>query len=426
MNVKTPQILLSRAEELEVYYREKMPSIAPLIKQCFLNTIETTVKQLKDGSYFVITGDIPAMWLRDSSAQLNHYIKYCNKDEQLGAIIEGVIKKQAELVLVDPYANAFNDSPNGRGHKDNTKLNDYVWERKYEVDSLCAPLYLLYKYWKETGKEAPFTGQVKEMIKVIVNVFRAEQNHDASDYYFERYHCSETDTLCNNGKGAPVERTGMTWSGFRPSDDRCVYGYLIPANMMAVQALTYAEEMCGAVYGDLDLAKECAGLACEINEGIRRFGTVEHPEYGRIYSYEADGRGNCILMDDANSPSLLSMPYLGYCDPEDEIYLNTRKYVLSKDNPYYAEGSYAKGMGSPHTPEGYVWHIGITMQALTSADRNEIISCIGMISGTHGGTNYMHESFDPNRPELYTREWFAWANSLFAELMDELCRKDFF
>lgn len=426
MNIETPKILVKRAEELESYYEKKMLAIAPLIKQCFLNTIETTVKRLEDGSYFVITGDIPAMWLRDSSAQLKHYIKYSKDDNELSNIIEGVIKTQAKMVLLDPYANAFNDSPNGKGHKDDTKLNDSVWERKFEVDSLCAPLYLLYHYWKETKRTEVFDEQIKEMIRAIIKTFRVEQNHEESPYTFRRHNCPETDTLSHEGKGAPVNRTGMVWSGFRPSDDRCIYGYLIPSNMMAVKALTYGKEMCEEVFGDMELAGACEELAREIEEGIHNFAVVEHPDYGKIYTYETDGRGNYVLMDDANSPSLLAMPYLGYCDYENELYLNTRRYILSKDNPYYAEGTYAKGVGSPHTPEGYVWHIGITMQALTSSDREEIKNCVEMICKTHGGTNFMHESFDPDNPDLFTREWFAWANSLFGELMDNLCEKDFF
>lgn len=426
MQIRIPEILLKRAEELESYYQEKMPVIAPLIKQCFLNTIETTVKQLEDKSYFVITGDIPAMWLRDSAAQVRPYVKYIKEDDYLGHIIEGIIAKQAELVLIDPYANAFNDSPNGRGHKDNTQLNDHVWERKYEIDSLCAPIYLLYTYWKETDKLVPFTDKVKEMIKTIIEVFRIEQHHEKSSYYFERHNCPESDTLNNNGKGAPVAHTGMTWSGFRPSDDRCIYGYLIPSNMMAVTALAYAEEMCREVYKDEDLAGECRKLADGIEEGIKKYGVVEHPKYGKIYAYETDGMQNYLFMDDANSPSLLSMPYIGYCDKENELYQNTRNFILSQDNPYYVEGTYAKGVGSPHTPEGYVWHIGIVMQALTSTDREEVLQCLDMISKTHAGCNFMHESFDPNEPEDFTRTWFAWANTLFAELMDDLCDKNFF
>ncbi|MDF2542076.1 MAG: glycosyl hydrolase [Herbinix sp.] len=426
MDIKIPEILRKRAEELELYYQEKMPTMAPLIKQCFLNTIETTVKQLDDESYFVITGDIPAMWLRDSAAQVKPYVKYIKEDEYLAKIIEGIIAKQAEMVLIDPYANAFNDSPNGKGHKDDTVLNASVWERKYEVDSLCAPIYLLYTYWKETERENVFTDRIKEMIKAVIGVFKTEQNHEKSPYYFQRSHCPESDTLSNQGKGAPVKQTGMTWSGFRPSDDRCIYGYLIPSNMMAVTALTYAKEMAEKVYHDQALSVECSDLAKEIEEGIKAHGICDHPEYGKLYAYETDGYQNYLFMDDANSPSLLSMPYIGYCEKEDELYQNTRKFILSKHNPYYIEGTYAKGVGSPHTPEGYVWHIGIVMQALTSTDRNEIMQCLDMISKTHAGTNFMHESFDPNQPEEYTRSWFAWANTLFAELLDYLCTSNFF
>jgi meiotically up-regulated gene 157 (Mug157) protein len=390
------------------------------VKQCFLNTIETTVKQLEDKSYFVITGDIPAMWLRDSAAQLRPYVKHIKEDTYLKEIIKGVIHKQAELICIDPYANSFNEEANGRGHKDDTELNDSVWERKYEVDSLCAPFYLAYQYWKVSEETDVFQDTFLEMMKKVLNVFRVEQNHANSTYRFQRFDCAETDTLPMGGMGNPVLPTGMTWSGFRPSDDRCIYGYLVPANMMAVTALHYAEEISREVYKDQNLEMECHNLALEIEKGIQEYAIIEHPVYGKIYAYETDGAGHYSLMDDANSPSLLAIPYLEYRSPADEIYQNTRAFVLSKDNPYYYSGTYAKGVGSPHTPEGFVWHIGLIMQALTSNDREEILSCLEMISKTHAGCNYMHESFDPNKPEEYTRSWFAWANTLFAELMEKL------
>lgn len=424
--MKIPEILKKRAVQLEEYYKIHCKALAPMISQCFLNTMETTVKQLEDGTYFVITGDIPAMWLRDSAAQVRPYVKFAGEDKDLQQILEGVIAKQAEFVCIDPYANAFNESANGVGHQDNTVLNEHVWERKYEVDSLCAPLYLGYYYWKTTGISKIFTQNFYNMIAVIVETFTTEQDHEKSPYYFQRYHCAKTDTLPNGGRGKAVKVTGMTWSGFRPSDDCCDYGYLIPSNMMAVKAMDYAEEICRDCYREEELAARCRVLSRELREGIQRYGTVEHPKYGQIYAYETDGFGNYNLMDDANSPSLLSMPYLGYCDREDPIYLNTRRFILSKDNPYYFEGSYAKGVGSPHTPKGYVWHIGITMQALTSGDHNEVQECLEMLARTHAGTNFMHESFDPSRPEAYSRSWFAWANTLFAELLNKLMEDDFF
>jgi len=424
--MRIPVGLRKRAAELEEYYRKNCPELAPLAAQCFLNTMETTVKQLEDGSYFVITGDIPAMWLRDSAAQVRPYVKFAGQDEELQEILEGIIAKQAQLVCIDPYANAFNESKNGAGHKDDTVLNDHVWERKYEVDSLCAPLYLGYYYWKTTGISRIFTQTYHDMIASIAETFTVEQNHEMSPYYFRRYDCVKTDTLPNAGKGNPVKVTGMTWSGFRPSDDCCDYGYLIPANMMAAKAMEYAEEICRECCWDEALGARCRALSQEISEGIWRYGVVEHPKYGRIYAYETDGLGNYNLMDDANSPSLLAMPYLGYCGREDVIYQNTRRFVLSADNPYYFQGSCARGVGSPHTKKGYVWHIGITMQALTSGDRREIWECLDMLARTHAGTNYMHESFDPSAPENYSRPWFAWANTLFAELLDKLMEEDFF
>lgn len=415
-----PEILIKAGRRLEEFYADKYPALAPLAKQCFLNTIETTVKTLDDQSSFVITGDIPAMWLRDSAAQVRPYVKYAKEDASLRKILEGVIQKQAEFVCMDPYANAFNESANGAGHKDETELNDHVWERKYEVDSLCAPLYLAYTYWKTVGTDEFFSPEIKKMIEYVVATFKTEQDHSKSQYSFTRHDCVKSDTLPNHGHGRPVNVTGMTWSGFRPSDDCCKFGYLIPANMMAVKALTFGKEICEEVYKDLELADVCEKLAEEINDGILDYGIVEHPKYGKIYAYETDGFGNYNLMDDANSPSLLAMPYLGVCDKEDSIYLNTRNFILSEDNPYYAVGKYARGVGSPHTAPGFVWHIGIVMQILTSVDRNEIMDCLQMLADTHDNTNFMHESFNPDKPSEYSRPWFAWANTLFAEMLESL------
>lgn len=423
--MKIPEILRKRAAELEEYYAARYAALAPLVSRCFLNTMETTVKQLEDGSYFVITGDIPAMWLRDSAAQVRPYVQFAGEDRELQEILEGIIAKQAALVRMDPYANAFNESANGAGHKDDTVLNDHVWERKYEVDSLCAPLYLGYHYWKTTGIDRIFTESYYEMIAAIVKTFQTEQDHGKSEYYFQRHNCEKTDTLPNGGRGTAVKVTGMTWSGFRPSDDCCELGYLIPSNMMAVKAMEFADEICRECYGESELAGKCRVLSGEIRRGIEKYGVVEHPKYGRIYAYETDGLGRYNLMDDANSPSLLSMPYLGYCDREDPVYQNTRRFILSADNPYYFQGSIARGVGSPHTPEGYVWHIGIIMQALTSVNRGEIKACLDMLAKTHAGTNYMHESFDPSDPEAYSRPWFAWANTLFAELLHKLMEERF-
>ncbi|RRD93996.1 glycoside hydrolase family 125 protein [Clostridiales bacterium COT073_COT-073] len=424
--MKIPIILKNEADALEKYYQKHYPAVAPLVKNCFLNTIETTVKEAKE-DYFVITGDIYAMWLRDSSEQLMHYVRYAAYDEELQTIIEGVIRRQVQMILIDPYANAFNESPNGKHYSDDgVKTDPYVWERKYEIDSLCEPIYLIYRYWKTTGKDSIFNANVKRVLETMLDVFTLEQRHENSDYLFLRKDCREIDTLPGNGKGNPVGYTGMTWSGFRPSDDRCLYGYLIPAQFQAVHTLGYAAEILRDCYHDPDTAGKCEKLAAEIAEGIEKFGIIEHQKYGKIYAYETDGLGNYLLMDDANTPSLLSLPYLGACAIGDEIYQNTRKFVLSGENPNYYEGSVLKGIGSEHSEPETIWPIAIIMQALTSEDKTEIKECIDMLVNSHAGTYFMHESIHKDNPADFTRSWFAWANSLFAELLIQVKEKGFF
>lgn len=420
-----PKILLEKADEITEKLKVKYPELAPFFKGCFLNTIETTVTKLDDGGYFVITGDIPAMWLRDSASQLTHYIRFANEDEDLKEIIKSVIARHAQFVCLDPYANAFNAVPNTHSRSDKTDYyNDLVWERKYEVDSLCASLYLAHQYYTETLDTSIFTEQFHEMMKKIVATFKREQNHfQSSTYFFGRDNCSQIDALPNGGKGNDAVYTGMTWSGFRPSDDRCLYGYLVPSNMMAVCALKKAAEMANVGYEDTKLESECRSLAFDIDDGIKEHGIYEHAKFGKIYAYEVDGKGNLLLMDDANSPSLLAAPYLGYLKKDDEIYQNTRRFILSHDNPWYFEGKAAKGVGSPHTGNDRIWHIALAMQALTSDNEDEINNCLSMIVNSDAGTHLMHESFNKDDPTEFTRPWFAWANSLFAELMIRLSEK---
>lgn len=411
-----PEIVTQTAEEIASGLKEEFQVI---FKNCYLSTLATTTHLLDDGTTFVVTGDIAAMWLRDSSAQVKHYLPLVTKDMQIDRVVEGLIKRQVKYIGIDPYANAFNKEPNNHGMKDDiTDQNPWVWERKYEIDSLCYPILLAYKYWKISGNEKIFNGSFKQVLLTILNLWHTEQYHgDKSTYRFERRNCPETDTLVNEGRGTPVSYTGMTWSGFRPSDDRCYYGYNVPSNMFAVVVLGYMEEIARDIYGDETLAGNAAELKAQIDEGIQKFGIVNHEEFGKIYVFETDGMGNSILMDDANVPNLLSIPYLGYTNIENEIYQNTRRFVLSKSNPFYYEGKYAKGLGSPHTPLRNIWPIGIIMQAITSTDPKEVEELTQMLLRTDDGKQCMHESFNPDDPHDYTRSWFAWADSLFAELM---------
>lgn len=424
--IKTPDSLLQAAADLERYYQKAFPAAAPFAAPCFLSTVETTVQPLEDGRYFVVTGDIPAMWLRDSSVQVANYIPYAAHDASVQAILRGVIAKQADDVCIDAYANAFNACANGNGFQDITHRDPAVWERKYEVDSLCAPLYLAHRYWKETGDDAIFSARFQQMLRRIAAVFLCEQNHAQSPYSFERLNAPQTDTLSCAGRGTPVGYTGMTWSGFRPSDDRCEYGYLIPANMMACIAMEKAADICEHVYADAKTQELCLRLSKDIRAGLLEHGVAEHPGFGTVYAYETDGLGRHILMDDANVPSLLSAPYLGYCRADDPIYQSTRRFVLSSRNPYFYKGSRAQGVGSPHTPQGYVWPIALTMQALTASCPDEVLRCLQTLVTTHADTFQMHESFDVEKPEAYTRPWFAWANTLFASLLIKLMKEGFF
>jgi uncharacterized protein len=393
-------------------------------RQAFVNTLETTVELHDDGTTFVITGDIPAMWLRDSSAQVKHYLPLTKNDPHFQRLVRGLIQRQALYLNIDPYANAFNREANSAGHiEDITEHNPYVWERKYELDSLCFPVQLLADYVTISQDKQVFTPEVHTMFRRIVQTMRTEQHHhERSNYRFERpteHLYSPMDTLPFAGRGTSCNTTGMVWSGFRPSDDACTFGYLIPANLFASVILGHIARFAKEIYVDTWLANEATQLKSEILFGINTYGLVNHPKYGRMYAYETDGFGNYVLMDDANVPSLLSLPYLGVCEIDNPIYQNTRAFVLSMDNPHYHTGKVARGVGSPHTGNRNIWHIGLTMQALTTKDPNERLTLLEMLVKTTAGTNYMHESFDPNNPSDFTRSWFAWANSLFAEFVSK-------
>lgn len=399
------------------------PHLLAIFQNAIRNTWGTTLKRMEDGTTFVITGDIPAMWLRDSAAQVRPFLVLAAEDEAAADLIEGLVVRQLRSIVLDPYANAFNEAANGHGHQnDETEMSPWIWERKYEIDSLCYPLQLSYLLWKNTGRTAQFGADFKAAAETILNLWTTEQRHEtASNYRFQRKDCVQTDTLIREGKGAETAYTGMTWSGFRPSDDACDYGYLIPSNMFAVVVLGYLQEIAGEVLQDEELCKRASRLASEIEGGIQQYGTVEHPEYGRIYAYETDGLGHYNLMDDANVPSLLSIPYLGYRGADDAVYQNTRRFILSASNPYYYQGSAAAGIGSPHTPEGSIWHIALAMQGLTDDRPEEKQRLLKVMSETEAGTGLMHESFNANEPSDFTRPWFSWANMMFCELLMDYC-----
>lgn len=383
-------------------------------RKCYLNTLETTVKYDKNGEVFIITGDIEAMWLRDSSVQVSHYVRLAGEDADCKKLVCDLLRRQFRYIQADPYANAFNECANGKGHRDDDTLqNDLVFERKYEIDSLIYPLWLLNRYFEHTGDTAVFDALFFDTYKVITDTLICEQDCKNSPYYFRRERDMK-DTLENNGKGGDYRFTGMVRSAFRPSDDRCQYNFLVPANMFIVATLHRLEsnlKQCGIQSPCADKAKK---LCADIEKGIAEFATVKTENFGTIYAFETDGLGNHNLMDDANVPSLLSLPYLGYCAEDDPLYLNTRRFVLSGANPYYFEGTAAKGIGSPHTPNGYIWHIGLIMEALTTSDKATAQRIFKTLRATTADTGFMHEGFHKDNPFDFSRSWFAWANTLFA------------
>jgi meiotically up-regulated gene 157 (Mug157) protein len=397
----------------------EFPRLPKLFADTFSNTFTTTLRRQQDGGVFVITGDIPAMWLRDSAAQVRPYLHLAKTDEQFAALIAGVVRRQVGYVLLDPYANAFNETANGRCHNnDKTDMSDWIWERKYELDSLCAPIKLAHDLWKVTGQTDHLDETFVRAARLIVQTITLEQRHKNSSYSFERFDCPPGDTLSNRGRGNPVGYTGMSWSGFRPSDDACVYNYLVPSNMLAVVATDCLVAMS---LNDSSLQNQAKALASAIRAGIENHGKIKHQTFGEIYAYETDGLGNHNLMDDANVPSLLAMPYMGYCPKDDATYQRTRAFVLSEANPYFYKGKSATGIGSPHTPQDYIWPIALCMQGLTSNSRDAQLALLETVMNTDAGTGLMHESLHKDDPTKFTRPWFAWANSLFAEFVMEVC-----
>ena len=406
-------------------FRSKVnnPELTWLFENCFPNTLDTTVYYKEENgrpNTYVITGDIDAMWLRDSSAQVWPYLQFINEDKPLKKLISGVIAEQTKCILKDPYANAFYGDPNkvGEWKSDRTDMKPGVHERKWEIDSLCYPIRLAYHYWKKTGDKQPFDTNWKQAIASTLKVFTDQQRKsNKGPYHFQRDTPHPTDSQPMAGFGFPVNPVGLICSAFRPSDDATIFPFLIPSNLFAVTSLKQAAEMVTALHNDQALASSLLALAGEVDAAVQKYGIVNHPKYGRIYAFEVDGFGSQYLMDDANVPSLLGLPYLGALDAKDEVYQNTRKFVLSADNPYFFKGTAAEGIGGPHVGQDMIWPMSITIRALTSGDKDEIAWCIKTLQNTHGGKGFMHESFHKDDATNFTRAWFAWSNTLFGELL---------
>jgi meiotically up-regulated gene 157 (Mug157) protein len=403
----------------------KDEELAWLFNNCFPNTLDTTVtfteKNGKPDTY-VITGDIDAMWLRDSSAQVYPYLHFIKEDKKLQQLVAGVINHQVSCVLKDPYANAFYNDPTkiGEWAHDQTKMQPGIHERKWEIDSLCYPIRLAHKYWQLTGDTIPFDAQWKAAIALTLKTFKEQQRKEnPGPYSFQRKTAWATDGVPMNGYGYPVKPNGLICSAFRPSDDATIYMYLIPSNFFAVISLKQAAAMVKAISKDEALANELLALAAEVEAALKEHAVIDHPQYGKIYAYEVNGYGSYNLMDDANVPSLLGLPYLDAIKKEDPIYQNTRKMLLSLNNPFFFKGKAGEGIGGPHAGKDMIWPLGIIMRGLTSSSDEEIKQCIAMLKASNAGTGFMHESFYKDDAKNFTRKWFAWANTLFGEFLWE-------
>ncbi len=397
--------------------------LAWMFGNCFPNTLDTTVDfAIIDGKpdTYVITGDIDAMWLRDSSAQVYPYLPLMKDDPHLQQLIAGVINRQTRCILLDPYANAFYQDATkvSEWKSDMTDMKPGLHERKFEVDSLCYPIRLAYKYWKDTGDTKPFDEQWQNAIAVILQTFREQQRkHGKGLYHFMRRTEWQTDTVPGRGYGNPVKPVGLICSVFRPSDDATIFPFLVPSNFFAVVSMRQAAEMVETIRHDQSLASQCRALADEVEKALNEYAIVNHPVAGRVYAYEVDGFGNYYCTDDGNIPNLLTLPYLGAVPVTDPVYQNTRKLLLSDKNPYYCIGKVANGLGGPHVGRDMIWPLGLITEGLTATEDREISQCLDTLQRTHAGTGFMHEAFNKDDPKKFTRAWFAWANTIFGELV---------
>ncbi|PVY43749.1 glycoside hydrolase family 125 protein [Pontibacter virosus] len=400
--------------------------LAWIFENCLPSTLDTTVTyQEKNGrpDTYVITGDIDAMWLRDSSAQVWPYLPLMKSDKPLQRMVAGVVNRQTSYILKDPYANAFYDDPNRKGEwaDDLTAMQPGVHERKWEIDSLCYPIRLGYHYWKTSGDTDPFDAEWDKAMKLVLKTFKEQQRKEGKGpYEFQRVTPKQTDTVAGAGFGYPINPVGLICSTFRPSDDATIYLFLVPSNYFAVVSLRQLAEMSQQIRKDAKFAAECKALADEVEKALQQYAVADHLNFGKVHPFEVDGFGNKLFMDDANIPSLLALPYLGCCPVNDPVYQNTRKFVLSDNNPWFFKGKAGQGIGGPHVGPEMIWPMSIIMQAMTSQSDQEIKDCLRILKTTHAGTGFMHETFHKDDAAKFTREWFAWANTLFGELILKL------
>ena len=430
----------------------KDPDLYRLFQNAYPNTLDTAIKWkgfakgTDEELTFVITGDIDAMWLRDSANQMQSYLPVLtasSSNDSIASLYRGVINLHARYLLTSPYCNSFQapvesgiaPAHNGAANSDWVTPNyspDFVFECKYELDSLAAFLEVSANYYTAT-KDLSFFGKyswvnaIKAVLKVAEEMKTPTYGEDGkvlnSPYRFTRVTPRATETLANDGIGNPVANgTGLIRSAFRPSDDSTIYQLFIPANMMFSAYLSStADIMAKLNHTDAaSLSKQMKDLSSSIRQAIEQHGIVNHPKYGKIYAFEVDGFGAQTIMDDANIPSLLSAPFLNYTDTSDPVYKNTRSLVLSSSNPYFMRGPAFTAIGGPHAGPAYAWPMAAIVRILTSDDDDEIRGQLKMLLGGTSELGLIHESVNSWNEWDFTRQWFSWANGLFGQMVLDL------
>ena len=391
--------------------REVFPGLEDLVSEPRFNRVSKSLislfhkslTRLENGRPFIITGDIPAMWLRDSTWQVAPLLN-SNHPQVVNLLIE-LSKTQVELFLIDPYANAFNPSPSGEcWHKDFLDQSPWVFERKFELDSWASVLYLARMIIEKYDRWDHIDEKFNDALEVMLNLAQREQRHDPETYVFKRDNGVSHDSLSHEGRGAPTAYTGMIYSAFRPSDDACVYGYLVPSNFFFLNELENLSQRLKTPKSE--------SLARDIRSGIEKYAVIDN-----LYAYEVDGLGNALFIDDANIPSLLSLPLLAGASLDVDVYRNSREFILSSSNPYFFSGIRASGVGSQHTPKNHVWPIAMSVEALTSPSNEKKLKTLDILETTDAGTGNMHEAFNVDRPEEFSRAWFSWADMTYVQLV---------
>ncbi|KAI8332050.1 meiotically up-regulated gene 157 protein [Chlamydoabsidia padenii] len=422
--------------------------LARLFTNTFPNTLDTTIYQtsclIPKGSCdhpltFVITGDIDAMWLRDSANQLMPYLPFANQDVSLKRLLLGTLYMQAQFISIDPYANAFRapdrldqwaqtPTPPALNHQPHSPgSTPQVYEFKWEIDSLASFFSLSYQYWQHTNDSSFVDSPIWfTAVERILDTLQQEQQGtfdsitgqvNPVNEEFHQQTDRPTETQFQDGRGQPIRRTGMIRTLFRPSDDACVYPFFVPGNAMMAVELDHLSQLIKE--RNATMAQQAQSMSKEIRDAIYKYAVVDVPDHGKVFAYEVDGYGSQLIMDDANIPSLLSLPLLGFIDQADPIYQNTRRLVLSRANPYYFEGPRMVGIGGPHVPLNYAWPMSQIVRILTSTDDEEIKQTLQWLVNSTDKTGLIHESVSvfnvKGGKDPYTRSWFAWANGLFGQ-----------